>query len=413
VALFSAKALSRLEAGFGDRKEKGGIRLPLLGAQVFGHINGQSDSDDDEDEESTSNDAVPSRRAKVETPKLGLQPDTGLYRGNFVLLAAFDGIRGCSVALDSLGIEPIADYSSEIDPKCKRFIATKFPNCVQLGDLKKVNKELLEDLVERHGRNKTWLVVGGSPCQDLSRRRGPMAKGLAGKKSKMFFEFVRVVSMLMSLEVKVVFLLENVASMKDEERDTITKCLGVVPVQMDSVVVSACHRLRYYWTNLPVRPLEPVDIDIDALLDDGWYRHPKGKPFRCFVASAAYQAKRGRDPMGVRSSADHHVERPPNADEREVILGFPRGYTRLPPGDPSPFDEGQRLKMVGNSFSVQVVAHLLSSFAESVKRGMDPPLIPLREDAVLLRMDRIMDEPIGFEDCEDVWYDMPGFDEAS
>merc|ERR1711904_225367 len=98
--------------------------------------------------------------------------------------------------------------------------------------------------------------------------------------------------------VQVAFLLENVASMPDGERDTITESLGVQPVEIDSVLVSACHRQRYYWTNLPVAPIRRREVDIDELLDKGWRRFPTGKPFRCFVSSASFQARRGR---GARS----------------------------------------------------------------------------------------------------------------
>ncbi|CAK0886434.1 unnamed protein product [Prorocentrum cordatum] len=89
----------------------------------------------------------------------------------FVLLALFDGIRGCSVALQSLGLLPHADYSSEVDSNCQRLIAQRFPQCVQLGDIRKIDAVVLERLVDEHGTAKPWLVVGGSPCQDLSKRK--------------------------------------------------------------------------------------------------------------------------------------------------------------------------------------------------------------------------------------------------
>ena len=50
----------------------------------------------------------------------------------------------------------------------------------------------------------------GTPIDSLL-RRGNNAKGLAGKKSKLFYEFVRIINCLMSMGVQVAFLLENVA----------------------------------------------------------------------------------------------------------------------------------------------------------------------------------------------------------
>lgn len=313
-------------------------------------------------------------------------------RGDFVLLSLFDGIRGCSVALRSLGVAPCADYSSEIERNCQRLIATKFPQCTQLGDVRKLDKAALESFVAKHGRTLPWLVAGGSPCQDLSVRRGNNRKGLLGKKSKLFFEFARVVSMLMSLGVTVAFLLENVASMSDDQRDAITACLGVEPIEIDAARVSACHRVRYYWTNLPVSSPEPRDVDIDALLDDGWRRFPEGKPFRCFVASTVRSARLGREPAGVRRISDG-AERAPNADEREAILGFPRGHTRLlDDKGHEVFAEGLRLKLLGNSFSVQVVAHLLRPLAAFAQDGSRPlKLRALHANAWILCMDRVID----------------------
>lgn len=309
--------------------------------------------------------------------------------GRFVLLALFDGIRGCSTSLRAHQLEPFADYSSEVENRCQQLIAAKFPNCVQLGDIKKIDRIALESMVAEHGTDKPWLVVGGSPCQDLSIRRGSNAKGLVGKKSKLFFEFVRIVNTVMGLGVQVVFILENVASMPDSERDTITASLGVEPLDIDSALVSACHRRRYYWTNLPTTQLERQPVDIDSFLDEGWQRVPPGKPFRCFVAQAAFQMSRGRGEInGVRREEDG-VERSPNADERERILGFPRGHTRLN-GDVGEelFEENLRLKLVGNSFSVQVVSHLLMAFAAWAKDGQPLTLLPLCCNARILTMNR-------------------------
>eukprot|EP00927_Polykrikos_kofoidii_P087062 TRINITY_DN9945_c0_g1_i2.p1 TRINITY_DN9945_c0_g1~~TRINITY_DN9945_c0_g1_i2.p1 ORF type:complete len:515 (-),score=90.56 TRINITY_DN9945_c0_g1_i2:67-1611(-) len=315
--------------------------------------------------------------------------------GNFVLLALFDGIRGCSVALRSLGVEPFVDYSSEVDNNCRRFIAAKYPRCVQLGDVRKISEDVLTRLIQQHGVERPWLVVGGSPCQDLSRRRGPNRRGLSGKKSKLFFEFLRIVSMLKSAGVKTGFLLENVASMDDEERDVISDCLGVDPLYVDSVVVSACHRQRYYWTNIPTSAPEPREVDVDALLDEGWMRNPPGKPFRCFVASAARESRLGRGDFGGVVNRVDASARAPNADEREAILGFPRGHTRMPMiGDEDSFCETHRLKLIGNSFSVQVVAHIISAFADYAKGDAPLVLQPLRKDARVFSMNRFIQEEV-------------------
>jgi len=47
------------------------------------------------------------------------------------------------------------------------------------------------------------------------------------------------------------FLFENVASMRRQDKDEISNCLGVSPVKIDAAQVSGAHRNRYYWTNIP------------------------------------------------------------------------------------------------------------------------------------------------------------------
>merc|ERR1712113_1324913 len=80
----------------------------------------------------------------------------------------------------------------------------------------------------------------------------------------------------------------------------------------------------------------------------------------------------------------------PNANERELMLGFPRGHTRLlNDAGEDLIPESLRLRLLGNSFSVQVIAHLLTPFAEFAK-GLQPlSLRPLRQDALLLSMNRV------------------------
>ena len=89
------------------------------------------------------------------------------------------------------------------------------------------------------------LLIGGSPCQDLSIAKKDR-QGLAGNRSSLFYEYVRIRD-----EVKPKwFILENVASMKAEDRDTISKIMGCQPVMFNASLVSAQTRKRYFWTNI-------------------------------------------------------------------------------------------------------------------------------------------------------------------
>jgi len=87
-------------------------------------------------------------------------------------------------------------------------------------------------------------------------------------RSALFFEFVRL---LKECKPKY-FLLENVR-MKKEFLDVITEQLGVEPILINSALVSAQNRQRYYWTNIP-NVQQPEDRGLvlkDILEDSDWF----------------------------------------------------------------------------------------------------------------------------------------------
>lgn len=88
------------------------------------------------------------------------------------------------------------------------------------------------------------MLIGGSPCQDLSQAHSQRL-GLKGNKSSLFWEYVRALDELQPNY----FLLENV-EMPLEDYETISRTLGCYPVNINSSLVSAQMRNRYYWTNI-------------------------------------------------------------------------------------------------------------------------------------------------------------------
>jgi DNA-cytosine methyltransferase len=168
--------------------------------------------------------------------------------GNFAkpmlnaVLSLFDGMSCGQIALQKLGIDYKEYYASEID-KDAMFIAKKnFPNIKHIGDVTKVQGNNLQ---------KIDLLIGGSPCQNLSLaviNNIKHNKGLDGEKSGLFYEYLRLLT-----ETKPkYFLLENVGGMRTKDKDLITEALGVEPLQINSNLFSAQDRDRYYWTNIPV-----------------------------------------------------------------------------------------------------------------------------------------------------------------
>ena len=74
------------------------------------------------------------------------------------------------------------------------------------------------------------------------------------------------------------FLMENVASMKNEDRDFITKLLGVKPHKIDAKLVSPELRNRYYWTNLhPVNELGNKHVILQDIISNGYTDREKAR----------------------------------------------------------------------------------------------------------------------------------------
>lgn len=92
----------------------------------------------------------------------------------------FDGIGGFPLAAQRVGITPV--WASEIEPFPLRVTALRFPDMAQLGDITRLKGEHVSPVD---------IVTGGSPCQDLS-IAGARA-GLAGDRSGLFFEQVRLI----------------------------------------------------------------------------------------------------------------------------------------------------------------------------------------------------------------------------
>lgn len=147
------------------------------------------------------------------------------------------------IALRELGVEPEIYYASEIDKRAIRQTQHNFPGTVQLGDVERWREWTIDWA-------KIDLVLAGSPCQGFS---------LAGKqlafddpRSRLFFVFIDILNHVRRFNPGVRFLLENV-NMKREYLRIISEHCGVYPVRINSSLVSAQNRDRWYWTNVRTR----------------------------------------------------------------------------------------------------------------------------------------------------------------
>lgn len=152
------------------------------------------------------------------------------------VLSLFDGISCGQVALERAGIPVEVYYASEIDKYAIQITQKNYPDTIQLGDVTKI------DFTKFIG--KVDLIMGGSPCQDLS-IAGKRA-GLQGERSGLFYKFVEAIE---TIKPKY-FLLENNVGMPQEAYEEISRLMGCYPIEINSALVSAQTRKRYYWTNI-------------------------------------------------------------------------------------------------------------------------------------------------------------------
>ena len=87
------------------------------------------------------------------------------------VLSLFDGISCARVALERAGIPIEAYYASEIEKNAIKVSQKNYPDIIQLGSVVGLEPPFNLD-----------LLIGGSPCQDLSIAKKDR-KGLDGERS--------------------------------------------------------------------------------------------------------------------------------------------------------------------------------------------------------------------------------------
>lgn len=317
------------------------------------------------------------------------------------VLSLFDGISCGRVALERAGIQVDKYYASEIDKYAIKVSEKNYPGIIRLGDITKLkysNGVLYDEYDENADEdaqlyNKAFaikfdLVIGGSPCQNLSLAGN--GTGLDGEKSKLFFEYVRILH-----EVNPrYFLLENV-KMKKEYMDVISTHLGVEPICINSSLLSAQNRNRLYWTNIP-NILQPEDKGIilkdiieDAITDrDKSYcinaNYWKGASYEQYIKKSRRQLVCSQ--VGVANIRGNDcIRRVYSVDAKCPTLTTMGGGHREPKiavdGDtwrkltprecerlqtlPDDYTEGvsntQRYKCLGNGWTVDIIAHILKN----------------------------------------------------
>ena len=266
------------------------------------------------------------------------------------VLSLFDGMSCGQIALNKLGVVYDNYYASEIDKDAIKVTMNNYPKTIQLGSIVDLKTENLPTID---------LLFGGSPCQSFSRAGNGL--GFDGS-SKLFFEFVRV---LKEVNPKY-FLLENVI-MKKEWEDVITNILGVKPIEISSSKFVPQARRRLYWTNIPniVQP-EQKEYNINDFIIDGDGFATSCNVQRVFKKRTIFNTLTATYWKGIRGSGrptvstkegflddDRTAHRMLTPNECELLQTVPLNYTDC-------VSKTQRYKMLGNGWTVDVIAHIFS-----------------------------------------------------
>ena len=320
-----------------------------------------------------------------------------------IVLSLFDGMSATQQALKELGVVVDRYYASEIDNYAMQITSKNFPDTIQLGNVQGVEIKHLALVPD--------LIVAGSPCQDLS--RAGKGKGLAGERSGLFFEAIRIIKEAKAINPNVKVLIENV-KMKQEHMDTMSNALSealgerVTPQLLNSRLVSAQNRQRLYWYNWETIE-EPQDrgIMLKDILEDGYVdrdkshcldaNYFKGGNLRSYFEKHRRQLVFSKDGLCHIGDADlsgnqtikrvYHAEgKAPTLTtmggghrEPKVYTGdmkfrklTPLECTRLqtfPDGYCDGVSNTQAYKMLGNSFTVEMVKCILSPIVEELEDG--------------------------------------------
>lgn len=340
------------------------------------------------------------------------------------VLSLFDGI-GCGLlALKKCGIKVDKYFASEIEPNAIRVAQTNNSEIIEIGDVSKISFKdgILYTPTKSYNVGHIDLICGGSPCTNFSSigyangmRTGDteiltLAQYLDLKKqevvfngqSYLFWEYCRLLN-----EVKPdYFLLENVVMAKKWE-NVISGFLGVMPIKINSSLLSAQNRPRLYWTNIKgIKQPEDKNIVLgDILCDfadtkDVSYCLTVQRSFPKLIAKYGYIPEKfnaynatklndkacalSRGSMVTSSCATllfvkvkngvHLVKnsilngiyktklkdgryniRKLNLTEIERLQNLPDGYTDLPN-----VSSQKRSEMIGNGWTVDVIEHIFS-----------------------------------------------------
>lgn len=198
-----------------------------------------------------------------------------MNKKNIVVVSPFDGMSCGRLALQKIPhLNVLRYYSMEIKDFAIEVANEHFPEDMKyrLGDITKIDGNLLREEIERDFGDVPILLIGGSPCQNLSGANSTR-EGLEGEKSILFYDLVRLKEEL----DPTYFLVENVRMKKDQEL-LFNESLGCTPITHNSSIIAPQLRHRLYWTNIPQTvQLLGINIKLNEVLVNGYSDRDKAR----------------------------------------------------------------------------------------------------------------------------------------
>lgn len=288
------------------------------------------------------------------------------------VLSLFDGISCGMVALERAEISVERYVAYEIEPNAIKISKKNYPQIEHCGDVTTAH------FTQYSGFD---LLIGGSPCQDLSNYKYGTegVRGLEGDKSSLFYYYVKA---LREIKPKY-FLFENVASMEKKWADVISQELGVTPIFINSALVCAAERKRLYWTNIPniQQPknkeflLRDIVLPAEQIPEKYWYSkypitvhegdvkvkatiHLNGHRQTKEVYSLNHKCNTilcdGNGGNLVKKVFQNNKVRKLTPLEYERLQTLPDNYTDC-------VSDSRRYTAIGNGWTVDVITHVLSN----------------------------------------------------
>ena len=319
------------------------------------------------------------------------------------VLSLCDGMSCGHIALDRVGIKVEQYFAAEIKDIAIKVTKDNYPDTIHIGD---VNKIRFKDgiLYTEKGEFNVGhidLVMFGSPCQTFSIAIPKEQRvGLENlEKSGLFYQCNRI---LKEINPKY-FLMENVRSMSDSDRDAISSFLGVKPIMIDSQIIGPALRKRYYWTNIediqqPIRK----NVLLQDILTDGYTDRKKARslavidsrpnttPIKMFhryysigfttlifkseehykQCVAEYESltsgKRKVNAKMLDGYTDNVFDgvRYLNQTELERCQTVPKGYTKC-------LTRNEAADVLGDGWTIDVIAHIFEQLKENLTKKCD------------------------------------------